>query len=418
MWSHETGTILPHQLDVLPHLRSRRNKQRDCPVALLTTCHQINQEATPHLYQTPRFLLQAPHQAYKWVRSIGPRNCGNIRTVNLKSSFLSGDVDKTGRNIAAETWALILRSMPRLRQVEFDHETNCPSWSDMAYRHGHTDLAEAIEGLSNVEYLRYMDLIIGDRSFELALLRNKPRLRVLEVWPPLREEVVPPTEESMRTKESVFDALPRLQVLSIRQSEAHLSPGFFLHVAPLRSLKYSELGFATARAESIVNRHGTSLQHLWLRIAHCTPLTSPLDIKSLAWMLQNLQHLEFLCLYSDHLDSSILAFLPPTLQTASIIVKDTSPIQVEANLRSLSSRCEHLKHLRIEVIPHRSHQFSNSLPYPHDPPDFDTIKWEPYHRGLRYLRSMGLEVTSPGCDTTRCNINIDAEHIDQSGLIP
>lgn len=343
--------------------------------------------------------------------------------ISLRSSFLSRDVDETGRKIASDTWASILRSMPKLRRVEFTHETNSLSWSEMAYRHGHTDLAEAIEGLSDIEALMYRDIVIGDRSFDLAVLRNKPRLRKLEVWLRPREEVMPPTKESMRSKELVFDALPRLQHLRIMLREAHLSPDFFLHVAPLRSLNYSELGFATARAESIVQKHGASLRALWMRIAYCIPLTSPFDAKSLAWMVQSLPHLEFLRLHSDHLDSSILASLPSGLQNASIIVKDASPTHVEANLRILSTRCAKLKHLRIEIIPHSRdqqvvRQSSNNLTSHHDPPDFDTIKWEPYHRGLEYLRSMGLEVLSPGCDKTICNMDIDAEHIDQSGLIP
>ncbi|KAI9701909.1 MAG: hypothetical protein M1836_001253 [Candelina mexicana] len=268
----------------------------------LRTTSQIYCEASPFLYRRTVFKLQAPHQSYQWINTIGPSNASQIREVQLESSFLTRDVDEAGQRIAAQTWAKVLRSMPGLHRLSFSYvDSNSNSWTKIIYQNDQKDLANALDSLHELR-----DISING-VLPLAMVNNKTYLETLILYDDMEAE-------EGRSIESYFDALPRLRHLSLRSKATIVSPGFFAHVSPLHTLQWilpANLQFTRLHLEGIVNRHSISLHELRLgNTRGQAEGDDRLEIEDFQWLVLSLPHLEKLYITNPHINSSLVAMVP------------------------------------------------------------------------------------------------------------
>ncbi|KAI9819562.1 MAG: hypothetical protein M1827_007012 [Pycnora praestabilis] len=375
------------------------------PVALFRTCRRISDEAAPYFYRQRYFSLQAPHQSYHWIKQIGSKNASQIRQLQLVSSFLSTDIDKTGRKIASDAWAAVLLAMGGLEVLHFIHQQDSRDWIDTIYDGSHSKLAEAIRDLSELDALSYSNprSRTSQTGPVLAITNNKPHLTSLHILGGLRHE-------PGRSTESYFEGLPKLTKLTITPNQSEISSTLFQSISPLTELTLRGSCYTHALAASIIQVHSKTLQSLTLTLES----TSEDDFSTMeaSWLLQQTPHLSNLTISDNFLESCVIASLPPKLELAGFAFKDKEPNIIAKNLRLLQTRCPNLRNLILDVSRHRK--------------DHERTVWRSFHEALGALRDAKVYVSSDSCSINNCGMDtsgnfydkISENHIYQSGLIP
>lgn len=384
------------------------------PLGLLRTCSQAYDEAIPHLYRHSEFLLHAPHQTYDWINTIGSKNANHIRTVVLMSNFLTRDIDEAGQQIAAQTWAKVLRSMTGLLHLKivcasqsrdsyasYSREScsihGRDFWTTTIYQLGQTNLPNALYALEGLQSIIYEGL------FYLAITNNKSYLKQLVIEGDLKPE-------KGRSIESYFDALPRLNNLRFRTERCTISDDFFAHVAPLSKLewdnphRYSPARLSRTHFSAIVKWHGSSLVKLSLKGPPDKQPVDNLGNADFQWLVTNLPHLRKLSLWNQPIDTSLLAMLPTRVQRIRLGLLEDDPQRISRRLKLLEQRGSDPQ--QVILLSYRAHdtgEWSGS--------------WAPMHRAIRELSAKGFNIRSICCRTI-CNIQIHDDPIDLSGLIP
>ena len=376
------------------------------PAKLLRSCHQIHEEVSALFYGTPVYYLYAPHHAYQWVASIGARNSGLIRKLILRGSFLSMDADGPGRLLAVETWATVLRAMPNLRQLTFDHESDGPNWSDLAYRSpGHQEysfsLSGAIQGLTQLESLSYL----GGRYCNLELLKSKPELRSLRI-----------TQAALITKGPLDDCQEELRFLKIFELgnmfayDGWRTEWNWQTLAPATYHWFPDLHYCKSQALLLMEKlGGSSRLSVAIRYDLSTPTksTAAAGVSNLNWLLSNVPNLTYLGLEYGA-DSSSIAVIPESVQYLALAIPGVdSTGRMAYQLGNLKVRCKNLQSLGIMI----SHYEKMS-------DDGTADQKNPLNQALQSLRTAGVDVQVVIRKRFGATEEYDTDHIDQSGLIP
>ena len=376
----------------------------DSPAKLLQTCHQIHDEVSAHFYSSPIFYLYAPHQSLQWIKNIGVHNASLIRNLILKSSFLSMDSNGAGRILAVETWASVLRAMPNLRQLTFDHESEGPNWSTLAYKNQDSQehslsLSSAIQELTQLESLSY----VGGRSCNLEVLSSKPRLRSLRI-----------THAALITKsplEKLHQELNFLKILQLGNGFVHRSKWplgcNWETFAPTTLFSSPQKLFTNSQALWLVeDRGGSSSVSVSIRYDYNLPDHLPTrGASNLKWLLSSVPNLAYLGLECG-VDSSILETIPSSVEYLALaITKLDDAGRIADQLQKLPTRCHSLKLLEIAVIAEKDGG-SNTL-----------SNGSPVQRVLQTLQSAGIAIQYVVNERAGQEEKM-VDHIDQSGLIP
>ena len=227
------------------------------------------------------------------------------------------DANQTGRDIAVEAWAKVLRAMPNLRLLTFDHELDGPDWSLMAYSPKNTScaLSDAINDLSKLESLNYL----GGRCCNLELLKGKPKLSSLRI-----------SNGAVRMRGPKEEYLPQLQFLKTLQlGDAFAStqawPRFSdwqklapsSDIFPSPDIKYRKTRALVFVEDGLPSRKlSVTTSQVWGR----APCTVPND-SDLFWLLANVPNLVYLGIEYNY-DPSILAAIPTSVRYLDIVQLD------------------------------------------------------------------------------------------------
>ena len=291
----------------------------DSPFGLLRSCRQVYNEIRAQCYAAPVFYLFAPHQALRWVTSIGPQSSRSVQHLILKSSFLSMDANQVGRDIAIEAWARVLRAMPYLRQLTFDHTIDGPEWSTMVYpvevSNASSALSDAIKNLGKLEQLSYM----GGRVCNLELLKGKPFLTALRIGH-AAISVKSPTED-------IFPYLQNLRTLQLgeafgRTREWPQFPerqnfGPATDISSLINVKY----WKTQSLVFVKDQIPTSTLRLTYACVQEWKADSTPGTPELYYLLQNLPNLTYLGIEYNN-ERRILTEIPASVQKLDIILTE------------------------------------------------------------------------------------------------
>ena len=370
------------------------------PAKLLRTCRQIHAEVSVHFYSSPVFYLHAPHQSSQWIEKIGVYNASSIRNLILKSSFLSMDSNGAGRILAVETWASVLRAMPNLRQLTFDHESDGPNWSSLLYKDQGSQehslaLSSAIEDLTQLESFSY----VGGRSCNLEVLSSKPKLRSLRI-----------THAALITKsplENLHQKLNFLKILQLGNGFERRSKWDWGSFAPTTyTLKLNKIFTSSQALWLVEDRGGSSSVSVSIRYDYRLPDHQPIGGGNLKWLLSSVPNLTYLGLECG-VDSSVLEAIPPSVEYLALALTELDDAgRIAEQLRRLPTRCQLLKLLEIAVIASKG-ATSNAL-----------SNDSPVQRVLRTLQDAGISVQYIVNESFERNGEGIADHIDQSGLIP
>ncbi|KAL9099849.1 MAG: hypothetical protein Q9187_009439, partial [Circinaria calcarea] len=366
----------------------------------------VDEELSPLVYGIPVFYLYAPHHAYQWVASLGARNSGLIRKLILRGSFLSMDADGPGRLLAVETWAIVLHAMPNLRQLTFDHESDGPNWSDLAYRHpGHNEysfsLSGAIQDLTKLESLSYL----GGRYCNLELLKSKPELRSFRI-----------TQATLITKGPMGDYQKELRFLKILELgnmfayEGWRTEWNWQPLVPATYHWLPDMYYCKAQALLLMEiLEGTSRLSVAVRhdLGTLTRSTMAAGVNHLNWLLSNVPNLTYLGLEYGA-DSSSIAVIPESVQYLALAISGSENASRMAHqLGNLKVRCKNLRSLGV-MITHYDKGFNG----------FTADQGNPLNQALQSLRKAGVDVQVVIRKRRGAMEEYDTDHIDQSGLIP
>ena len=295
--------------------------------------------------------------------------------------------------------------MPNLRRLTFDHESDGPNWSSLAYRDQDFPeqsqvLSSAIQDLTQLETLSY----VGGRSCNLELLCSKPKLRSLRI-----------PHAALITRSPLETLHQKLNFLKILQ----LGNGF--EGRSIWPLEWNWDTFAPTTYTWTPNKRFTNSQALWLvedrggsssvsvviRYDYTTPYhlhTS--GTSNLKWLLSSVPNLTYLGLECGA-DSSILEAIPPSVEYLALAITELDDAgRIAEQLKELPTRCRLLKLLEIAVIAERNGA-SKAL-----------ANHNPVQCILQTLQSAGIAVQLIVNERPRQEGERITDHIDQSGLIP
>ena len=379
------------------------------PSRLSQACRQIHAEVSPLFYGVPMFYLFAPHKAKEWIRRIGPYNSGLIRNLTLKSCFLSMDANQAGRIIAADAWANVLRAMPDLRELTFDHEVSSPNWSDMAFKVNQMEyssaLSNALRGLTRLESISY----VRGRTCNMELLKSKPHLRHLRVTHAALVSHVPMDDYCRE-----FRSLKVLQLGKIFEDTRVWTTDTDWHMLNSSTTQFLRgLQRASFRSLLIVEDRG-GIKVLSMKIKYdLGTATKPTDRSNddMRRLFSHMPTLSYLGL-DGGVDASALAEIPVTVEHLVLSFAENEDTELVAHqISRLKERCEKLKCLDIAVS--ESQVVSK---------DATKSQSRSLHNALLQLRCAGVHVQYVMRNRTsqrqvRGSL-LPADHVDQSGLIP
>ncbi|MCJ1351884.1 MAG: hypothetical protein MMC33_001868 [Icmadophila ericetorum] len=381
------------------------------PSQLLQTCQRVHAEVSPILYGVPMFYLFAPHMAKEWINKIGPYNSGLIRNLTLKSSFLSMDANQAGRAIASDAWACVLQAMPNLRELTFDHETNSPNWSDMAFKADRMEysgaLSNALRGLTRLESISY----VRGRTCNLEFLKSKPHLQHLRVTHAALVSNVP-IDDYCRE----FRSLKVLQLGKVFEDTRVWSTDTDWQLLNSSATQFLRgLQRASFRSLVIVEDRG-GIKVLSMKIKYdLGTATKPTDTsnKDMKRLFSHMPTLSYLGL-DGGVDASALAEIPVTVEHLVLSFAENEDTEsVATQISRLKERCTNLKCLDIAVSESEVFQVSK---------DVTKIQGQSLHNALLQLRCSGVHVQYVMRNRTsqrRLKSSLrPGDHIDQSGLIP
>ncbi len=351
---------------------------------LLRVNRQIYHEATPYVYETTVVKLAHPHEALRWIRSVGPRNSACIRHLVLKFNSLSAE-PATKPNVL-EGWSASLHLLPNLQALTFNYipvgepkeevpsaapeESTGPNiWAAPPSPSPELETLPEPESLSRQR----------SRSKDLEWQDFQPDFRFQSIT-----HAVLAIQEPMPSMLVLYFA-KLLKLSSARTLEHNITclPTDFL----------AGQGFYPTRTYALTEGP-PSIVFTYRKMD--APLPWPTSSSpNLNLMLAQLPQLRYLRLGCRQVDSSVLLAIPRGIQTLDIGFADPDPVRVATHLRQMRARCDQLFTLSIAVSPlhdlppTKEDDWSAQVP---DRSDEETLYWEPFWEALGDLQGSGVRI--------------------------
>ena len=387
------GVSFPYGFQRKLKIRSKKNHSSASlsvsPFSILQTSRRLCEEATPYLYENIALYLLHPHQALRWLLTIGSRNASCIRHLVLK--FTSLEVKSTNNKYnALDIWHLCLRLLVNLDRITFDY-IPCSS-ANLSYDMD-TDLP--IFDTAMVKMLKALTV-----SPKPEILRSVRRScgdsEMLQFQPELRSK--PITHAAI----AIEEPMPYVLILSfikLIKRDSHRSISCEEDITCLPASFLTDRRFSLSRTYTFTEDPERPSIVITYRKVDPSLQKPAIPNPKIDTILSQLPRLLYLRLGCRYIDSSFLAMIPPSIQTLDVAFTDPDPEKVAANLQAMRQRCEQLYTLAIAVSPlHDALVLDKPAAHHQKPLDYqgsglvDTVKWEPFWQAIRYLQSKGVRV--------------------------
>lgn len=352
---------------------------------LLRVNRQVYHEATPYVYETTVVNLAHPHEALRWIHSIGVRNSACIRHLVLKFNSLGAEHAKSKQE-TMEAWSASLHLLPNLQALTFNYTPIGESKEEVvvhALEESTGQNTGTIPTSSNVE----LETLPEPETLSLQRSRSKD-LEWRDFQPDFRFQSI--THAVLAIQEPMpsmlvlyFAKLLKLSSASSLEQNITCLPTDFL----------AGQGFYPTRTYALTD--GPPSIVFTYRKMDAPPQWPTSSAPNLNLMLSQLPQLSYLRLGCRQVDSSVLLAMPRGIQTLDIAFTDPNPVQVATNLRHMRARCNKLFTMSIAVSP------LHDLPTPKDDDtpaelesrfDEEAEHWEPFWEALGHLQSTGVRI--------------------------
>ena len=311
---------------------------------LTLTCHQLNTELTPLLYQSVILECFSPGDFLHWVAQTGIGRSSMIASLVLKTRSLPS-AGKHVSELYETAWGFALLSLPKLRAltVHFEYEDNLPA---------------AITESPPVETPQLLQ-----RLSELALQSCETESDQEAALPSPMWSYRPSMEARPYTH-GVFALNERMPLVLnyhwnkstrfTRNTARFPTTEVFTHESMEENLTGLEPHFFERNSLCLTNTCAFSENNEYPNV-HLTFTRQPKQripaIDYINVMLQRLPTLQYLRIGSCELDSSFLREIPTNVNTLDVAFTDNEPRRIAENIIAMRLRLWNLFTLAIEVSP-------------------------------------------------------------------
>ncbi|KAL8746575.1 MAG: hypothetical protein Q9190_001419 [Brigantiaea leucoxantha] len=354
---------------------------------LLRTSKQFRKELAPYLYHRIVFHLHRPYQALHWIYRIGSFNGSCVHSLVLRFSSIQ---DSQSRDNASDIWAASLQCLPNLKRLAYEYD---PFQKYNCCRSARLDDHPVLKK----SFLDYLPMFISPNSV-------KSNTRYIHVHTDNDENIFP-VDWQLRKRPithailAIDEPMPEVLILPYKK-HLHLDPtvsleqnltGCFPSVFQERNLHPSHtFAFVETPEKPFISLAYTKSTSSYTDKSN----QSVLPVPGFRHILNNLLQLIYLRIGCPSVDSSILDFVPSTIQTLDVAITDPDPTRVASNISALRPRCNHLFTLAIAVSPLHD---DDQLPYGGRQIDQSTVvdessEWEPFWQALKAIQASGVRV--------------------------